>query len=289
MATRWEVTAAVRKSDLPAPARLIIFVLADVADNDTAVVPAGRTLSLSELAQQTGLSRRAVAEHLSILDRAGWVERDKPEDTARARAGEKTKYRLKIGGSAGGALVQEVHHRGSAGGAPEVVQEVHRGSAPGALKRKNPSTTPQEPSKPFLSAASRRRRGDDKPVRFDVEQICRHLADRIEANGSKRPTVTAKWRAEARLLLDKDGRTVEQVIRAIDWCQADAFWRSNVLSMPKLREKYDQLRLAAQRKRESGGRATGANRFHNDPARNDNPFAGGANATVASQTTGSGA
>jgi hypothetical protein len=44
-------------------------------------------------------------------------------------------------------------------------------------------------------------------------------------------------------------------MRAIDWCQDDEFWRSNVLSMPKLREKYEQLRLQASRRR-TGGRPT---------------------------------
>ncbi|MEV8042411.1 hypothetical protein AB0P02_01020 [Streptomyces griseoluteus] len=88
---------------------------------------------------------------------------------------------------------------------------------------------------------------DDTPGRDDVEQVCLALADAIEANGSRRPAITKTWRREARLLIDKDGRTPEQVLTAIAWCQADNFWRGNVLSMPKLREKYDQLRLAAQR------------------------------------------
>lgn len=87
--------------------------------------------------------------------------------------------------------------------------------------------------------------------RDDVEAICDHLAGAIEANGSKRPTVTTKWRTAARLMLDKDGRTEDEIHGAIDWCQRDEFWRSNILSLPTLREKYDQLRLQAQRK--SGG------------------------------------
>ena len=86
------------------------------------------------------------------------------------------------------------------------------------------------------------------PPRDDIERLCDHLADRIEANGSKRPTVTQKWRDAARLMLDKDDHTEEQIRAAIDWCQADEFWRANILSMPKLRDKYDQLRLQASRK-----------------------------------------
>ena len=83
--------------------------------------------------------------------------------------------------------------------------------------------------------------------RDDVDRICNHLAGRIEANGSKRPTITKTWTDEARRLIDIDHRTEDQIVRAIDWCQGDDFWRGNVLSMGTLRKKYDQLRLASQR------------------------------------------
>lgn len=103
--------------------------------------------------------------------------------------------------------------------------------------------------------------GSPEPTRRDdVERLCTHLANRVAANGSKRPTVGKGWRDAARLMLDRDGRTEEQVRRAIDWSQDDEFWRSNILSMPKLREKYDQLRLQAQR--------DGSN-VHHLPARDD--------------------
>lgn len=89
---------------------------------------------------------------------------------------------------------------------------------------------------------------DNPPValRDDVERLCNHLADRIEANGVKRPAVTKRWRDSARLLLDTDGHTEAQVAWIIDWATADDFWRTNILSMPKLREKFDQLVLKAR-------------------------------------------
>jgi hypothetical protein len=83
--------------------------------------------------------------------------------------------------------------------------------------------------------------------RQDVEQVCEHLAGAIEANGSKRPVITTKWRTAARLMLDKDGRGIEEIHGAIEWSQRDEFWRANILSLPTLREKFDQLRLQAQR------------------------------------------
>lgn len=90
--------------------------------------------------------------------------------------------------------------------------------------------------------------------RTDVEQLCNRLADHVERNGAKRPTITAKWRDAARLLFDRDQRPVPEVVRVLDWSQADDFWRSNILSVPKFREKYDQLKLQMDR------RAPGASR-----------------------------
>lgn len=85
----------------------------------------------------------------------------------------------------------------------------------------------------------------DAPTRTDVESLCRRLADRIEGNGAKRPKLTDGWRTSARLLMDLDGHDLAEALALIDWCQADDFWRSNILSMPKFRAKYDQLKLRA--------------------------------------------
>ena len=76
---------------------------------------------------------------------------------------------------------------------------------------------------------------------------CNLLADLIEANGSKRPAVTDKWLSDMERLNRIDQRSWEQITRAIEWCQADDFWRGNIMSPAKLRKQYDQLRLAAQR------------------------------------------
>jgi hypothetical protein len=81
----------------------------------------------------------------------------------------------------------------------------------------------------------------DEPTRDDVERLCERLADHVETNTGRRPRITKGWRESARLLIDRDKRTEGQVRWIIDWCQADEFWRSNILSMPKLRDKFDQL------------------------------------------------
>jgi hypothetical protein len=100
---------------------------------------------------------------------------------------------------------------------------------------------------------------DHTPLRHDVERVCKHLATVIEKGGSKRPTVTKKWRTDIRLLIDKDGITPDQAIAAIDWAHASDFWQAHILSPFKLRAKYDTLRrqaIAEQRKRAPQGPAT---------------------------------
>ena len=84
-----------------------------------------------------------------------------------------------------------------------------------------------------------------EPPRRDVDELCERLQQRIAETGSKTPTITAKWRTEARLLLDRDGRELGKALALIDWALANEFWRANIASMPTFRKQYDRLRLKA--------------------------------------------
>ncbi|MDJ0337435.1 hypothetical protein [Cryobacterium sp. PH31-O1] len=95
---------------------------------------------------------------------------------------------------------------------------------------------------------------DDSPepiseLRPEVERLCILLRDLVVANGSKVPVIGPSWHTAARLMLVADGRDVDAAERLMRWCQADSFWRGNVLSMPKFRKGYDQIRLHAERQR----------------------------------------
>jgi hypothetical protein len=94
--------------------------------------------------------------------------------------------------------------------------------------------------------------GAAEVIREDILRVCDHLADRIASNDEdgKRPNIGKGWHDAARLMIDRDGRTEEKIHVAIDWCQDDDFWRSVVLSMPKLRKQYAQLQLKAKAQRE---------------------------------------
>ena len=55
------------------------------------------------------------------------------------------------------------------------------------------------------------------------------------------------WINSCRLMRERDGRTAEEIKAMIDFSQFDSFWKSNILSMAKLREKFDQLWLKAKK------------------------------------------
>lgn len=93
---KWRINRAVRKSNLPAPARLIMFVLSDMADAKTGVIPEKMTPSLRVLAQEAGLGESTVKEQLLVLEQLGWVLRERPDGERQARHGS-TGYQLQIG------------------------------------------------------------------------------------------------------------------------------------------------------------------------------------------------
>lgn len=48
---------------------------------------------------------------------------------------------------------------------------------------------------------------------------------------------------EVRLLREAKKLTHREICEMFDWVQSDVFWKSNILSPAKLREKWDQLTI----------------------------------------------
>lgn len=59
------------------------------------------------------------------------------------------------------------------------------------------------------------------------------------------------WADHVRLMIDRDGRTPDQIRFIIDWCQSDSFWKCNILSTEKLRKQFDQLVIKANPKNQN--------------------------------------
>ena len=87
--------------------------------------------------------------------------------------------------------------------------------------------------------------------RPDVEAVCDHMADSVAARTGRRPRITKRWRAAARLMIDRDNRPTDQIHAAIDWVAQSDFWAANILGVPKLREKWDTIYLQARREKQN--------------------------------------
>ncbi|MET7781519.1 helix-turn-helix domain-containing protein [Streptomyces mirabilis] len=256
---RLEFERAIRRSDLPPPSRHLALTIATWADMDTGLIPERFQPSLSTLEEATGLTRKTVRTHLDTLEARGWIVRDRPELKKAQVEHARTHYFL--------ALAVEARGSDPLGLGEEIPQP--RGSDTPAKGRRSPRARGGDPPKsPYESQNSSSARDSatannsqqqrkskpaatgpipgDAPHLEDVEAICNHLADAIQKATGERPKITKReWRDPARLMLDADGRALEQVLTAIDWAHADEFWRGVVANPKVLRKNYMTLRQKA--------------------------------------------
>ncbi|PFZ67751.1 DNA replication protein DnaD [Bacillus wiedmannii] len=92
----------------------------------------------------------------------------------------------------------------------------------------------------------------------------KYLFELIKGNNpnQKEPNFES-WANEFRLLRERDNRELQDIKDVIDWCQADAFWKGNILSPKKLREKFDQLTIQMN-SRKGANKHVGINRKRDD-------------------------
>ncbi|MEK3996715.1 hypothetical protein MKY29_18535 [Psychrobacillus sp. FSL K6-2365] len=86
---------------------------------------------------------------------------------------------------------------------------------------------------------SRKQVYDENSIYF---QLSNRLYQKILSHhpAFKKPNLQ-KWSNEMRLMMERDERTEKQIIYVIDWCQDNNFWKTIILSISKLRNKFDQL------------------------------------------------
>ncbi len=90
---------------------------------------------------------------------------------------------------------------------------------------------------------------------YDESSVYFRLANRLyerilENNPNHKKPNLQKWANDVRLMIERDKRTEKQITYLIDWCQNDNFWKANILSTGKLREKFDQLIMQVKSKAE---------------------------------------
>ena len=60
-----------------------------------------------------------------------------------------------------------------------------------------------------------------------------------------------KWRVPVKLMMEKDSRTVAEFTEVFKFLKTNAFWKKNIQSTEKLREKFERLLVEARQKPES--------------------------------------
>lgn len=199
----------------------LALIVADVFPRDLSRNPPGTLQKVSEALstlQSAGLIWRYEAAGTSLLFVSFWesIQRiEKPSKGRMPRPDGTFEYR-------------DSEIREPSGSTTGTLRE------PSGLEQGNRGTGEQSSSSEIADAI---------PDRDDVLELCNLLADLMVDNGNKRPTITKAWMTDARLLLDKDERDLEEAKHLIRWCQGDSFWRSNIMSMSKFRQQYDKLRL----------------------------------------------
>jgi len=90
------------------------------------------------------------------------------------------------------------------------------------------------------------RKSSNRKRVYDESYMHYQLANRlyekilIDDPSFKQPNMNT-WADSIRLMMEQDNRTVEAIEYLIDWSQENPFWKSNILSTKKLREKATTL------------------------------------------------
>lgn len=157
----------------------------------------------------------------------------------------------------------------------EGIAPIKKIEAPEWLKRRRGDARTANVPQTALRLGKDRLGKEESEVNDDVEQeeilqpekkkyemadfaLAEYLLELIRTNVPtfKQPDLE-KWAEHVRLMRERDGRTFEQIKYLIKWSQENNFWKANILSTSKLREKFDQLTAQVKRDRNGSRQVTG--------------------------------
>lgn len=87
-----------------------------------------------------------------------------------------------------------------------------------------------------------------------AELILQNLPNFRELNNGKKEATIQRWHDDIEKMNRIDKRSWEEIEAMVEWCQRDDFWRGNILSGGKLREKYDKMFMKMTAVKKGGNR-----------------------------------
>lgn len=119
----------------------------------------------------------------------------------------------------------------------------------------------QEQEKPKREKPVRTKNATVAHYSVEVNQLTDLLIRKIKENNPKAANPNFnQWCDSIRLMIENDKYEFEQIWKMIEFCQSDDFWKSNILSAKKLREKAGTLVLQMDRGAEGGRVKTNSKR-----------------------------
>lgn len=208
-----------------ATSRVILLGLAEHAHEDgSSAWP-----SVATLAKYAVCSERTVHRRLRELEEAGMIRRGDQQLVAHLPSNRRPiVYDLPVGVT--------VWHTSRDDIRTGVSPEAARGDTPGTS---GVTAVADKPSlEPSIEPSSSSSAIDEPGQRKDVETVCAAIAAHVVNVTGKEPFVGTTWRRDARLMLDTDGHSVEQILNAITWVSRHGFWAGNIRSPGKLRLQW---------------------------------------------------
>lgn len=210
----------------------VYVVLARYANNDSRTCYVGvetvaKTLGITPQAVRNCLKKLAVAQMITVEHRQHERGRTLTNLYRLLDVAPREQAQPTLGLPNGGSTVVEGEAQpGLRGeGQPTLTQRrllVEEDS----LKKKTPSSAPKL-----------------RFVEADME-TAKWMFCKIRAlDGSQKEPSYPNWANTIRLIRERDGRTDQEIRDLFAWSNADSFWRTNILSPAKLREKWGQLSL----------------------------------------------
>lgn len=215
-----------RSPDCLDPGERYLLLILEDCRGDNGIYP-----SLETLSRRFGASKRTVQRHLKSLEARGIV-RVVNRSRAAAAGGKPTATNVYTIDYAVFELLAQAPVMDPSETEPPAVEVVD-------AEPPDPSVEEEVDAELVV---------ESEPVREDVETLVNAVADSVERRTGNRPTITKRWRDDARLMMDRDHVTLEDALAALAWAEADDFWRANILSVAKLRSKYAMMSLQAQRR-----------------------------------------
>lgn len=137
------------------------------------------------------------------------------------------------------------------------VNKLNKGSKKtkqGYLENDGESNTSNSNTSNSNNSRNSKEYGDDSPYMDLAKRLFEHIKKR---NPKQKEPNWQTWADDFRKTVELDDRELDEVIKVLDWCQQDDFWRNNVLSPSKFRKQYDQLYLKMKDNTGYGGESYG--------------------------------